>query len=142
MQGRINTTFGTYQADLFESGLVAEIGANAFAVWCAIKAHSDFNNGVSWPSIRRLMRQTGLASATVQRALSGLEKSYLLRSTVKGQRRYYVARERLDVKLGDRTLCTIVVDYVPKILRHRLTQIKAALESGEGKANVFCPFGQ
>ena len=51
MLGRINTTFGTYQADLFESGLVAQIGPNSFAVWAAIKAHADFQTGIAWPSV-------------------------------------------------------------------------------------------
>jgi hypothetical protein len=137
MQGQINTTFGTYQADLFESGLVAEIGTSAFVVWCAIKTHSDFNSGLSWPGIRRLMKLTGLASATVQKALSGLEDAHLLRSKVKGQRRYYVARERLDVKIGDCTLCTIVVDYLPKTLHERLKKIKAALQIGEVNPVAF-----
>lgn len=137
MQGQINTTFGTYQADLFESGLVAEIGGNAFVVWCAIKSHSDFNSGVCWPSIRRLASLTGLASVTVQRALSKLEASRLLRSTVKGQRRYYVARERLEVKLGERTLCTVVIDYVPKKLRQRLERIQASLQTGETDPTAF-----
>jgi len=130
MQGHINTTFGTYQTDLFESGLVAEIGTNAFAIWCAIKWHSDFNNGVSYPSIRRLMAKTGLASATVQKALKNLEEFHLLRSWVKNRKRYYVARERLDVKIGNRTLCTVVVDYIPATLRKQLHDIKSALETG------------
>jgi DNA-binding transcriptional MocR family regulator len=137
MQGRIDTTFGTYQRDLFESGLVAEIGPNAFAVWCLIKSHSDFNTGTCYPSFRRLMERTGLASATVQKAVACLEAAHLLRSERKGQRRYYVARERLDVKLGDRALCSIVIDYVPNSLRERLGRIKAALETGESDPEAF-----
>jgi len=92
MQGRINTSFATYQADLFESGLVAQIGVSSFAVWSAIKAHADYQTGMSWPSIRRLMDLTGLASATVQKCLKTLEASNLLRSEVKGKSRYYLAR--------------------------------------------------
>ncbi len=131
MQGRINTTFGTYQADLFESGLVAQIGVSAFAVWAAIKAHSDYQTGIAWPSIRRLMLLTGLASATVQKCLDTLEASHLLRSEVKNKRRYYVARERLDVSIGPRVLCTIVVDYVPSSMRDTLKRVKDALLTGK-----------
>ena len=40
---------------MFESGLVAEIGVNAYAVWNVIKAHADFETGVAWPGIRRLV---------------------------------------------------------------------------------------
>ena len=131
IQGRINTTFGTYQADLFESGLVAQIGVSAFAVWAAIKAHSDYQTGIAWPSIRRLMLLTGLASATVQKCLDTLEASHLLRSEVKNKRRYYVARERLDVSIGSRVLCTIVVDYVPSVMRDKLKRVKDALSTGK-----------
>lgn len=137
MQGRINTSFATYQADLFESGLVAHIGANSFAVWSAIKAHSDYQTGLSWPSIRRLMDLTGLASATVQKCLKILEASRLLRSEVKGKSRYYLARERLDISLGQRVICTVVVDYVPAQLRSKLAKVKAALEAGLDDPEAF-----
>ena len=131
IQGRIDTTFGTYQADLFESGLVAQIGPNSFAIWAAIKSHADFKDGVAWPSIRRLMLLTGLASATVQKCLDTLEASHLLRSEVKNKRRYYVARERLDVSIGSRVLCTVVVDYVPATMRETLKRVKDALVGGD-----------
>lgn len=137
MQGRINTSFATYQADLFESGLVAQIGANAFAVWSAIKAHADYQTGLSWPSIRRLMNLTGLASATVQKCLKTLEAAKLLRSEVKGKSRYYLARERLDISLGSVVVCTVVVDYVPSQLRNKLAKVKAALEAGEDNPEAF-----
>ena len=136
IQGRINTTFGTYQADLFESGLVAHIGVSAFAVWAAIKAQSDYQTGSAWPSIRRLMLLTGLASATVQKCLDTLEASHLLRSETKNKRRYYVARERLDVSIGSRVLCTIVVDYVPSVMRDKLKRVKDALSTG-GDPDAF-----
>jgi DNA-binding transcriptional MocR family regulator len=136
INGRISTTFGTYQADLFESGLVAQIGPNAFATWSAIKAHSDYQTGIAWPSIRRLMLLTGLASATVQKCLDTLEASHLLRSEVKNKRRYYVARERLDVAVGKRVLCTVVVDYVPATMRDTLKRVKNAIEN-DGDPEVF-----
>lgn len=137
MQGRINTSFATYQADLFESGLVAQIGANAFAVWSAIKAHADYQTGISWPSIRRLMELTGLASATVQKCLRTLEDAKLLRSEVKGRSRYYLARERLDISLGSRVLCTVVVDYVPARMRAQLAKVRDALEGGSKDPEAF-----
>lgn len=137
MQGRINTSFATYQADLFESGLVAQIGPNAFALWSAIKAHADYQTGLAYPSIRRLMELTGLASATVQKCLHTLEDHKLLRSEVKGRSRYYIARERLDISLGSRVLCTVVVDYVPAKLRAQVQAVKEALESGKDDPEVF-----
>jgi len=137
LQGRINTSFATYQSDLFESGLVAQIGTNAFGVWSAIKAHADYQTGLSWPSIRRLMELTGLASATVQKCLRTLEEAKLLRSETKGRSRYYLARERLDISLGSRVLCTVVVDYVPGKMRAQLAKVREALESGKDSQEAF-----
>lgn len=137
MQGHVDTSFTTQQRDLFESGLVAQIGVNAYAIWCAIKSHSDYQTGVSWPSVRRMMELTGLASATVQKALATLEAAKLLRSEVRSKRRYYIARERMDVRLGDRVLCTIVVDYVPAKMRQTLARVQNALKTGEQDADAF-----
>ena len=40
--GDIDTTYYTQQRDMFTSGLAADIGVSAFAVWHAIKWHADF----------------------------------------------------------------------------------------------------
>ena len=45
IRGDIDTTYHTQQRDMFASGLAAEIGVNAFAVWHAIKSHADFQTG-------------------------------------------------------------------------------------------------
>ena len=116
---------------------MAQIGPNAFALWSAIKAHADYQTGLAYPSIRRLMELTGLASATVQKCLHTLEDAKLLRSEVKGRSRYYIARERLDISLGSRVLCTVVVDYVPSKLRAQVQAVKEALESGKDDPEVF-----
>lgn len=55
----------------------------------------------------------------------------MLRSDVRNKRRYYVARERLDVSLGQRVLCTVVVDYVPASMRDRLAAVRNAIEGGD-----------
>jgi hypothetical protein len=132
LHGQLDTSFQTMQRDLFASGMVAQIGVNAFAIWQAIKAHADYQTGVCWPSIRRLMELTGLASATVQKALETLTEARLLRITKQGRRNNYVACERMDFRLGDILICTVIVDYVPAQLRETLPRIKSALE---GKAS-------
>lgn len=140
MKGQINSTFGTFQADMFESGLAAEVGANPFFVWLAIKAHADFQTGEAWPSIRRLAEITGISAMTVQRALEKLENARLLRVSKKGNQKTstrYVARERLDVKFGNQLLCSIVVDYVPAQIRKKLERIKGSLKTGEHDPDLF-----
>lgn len=141
MQGRIDTSFQTLQRDLFASGLAAKIGMNAFGVWLAIKSHADYNTGKAWPGMRRLSDLTGLSLGSIHRSVQILVDAHLLRveKPAKGGRRgqTYVACERMDVRLGDRILCTIVLDYVPATLRHSVNSIQQALLTGEGGAEVF-----
>lgn len=140
MEGRIDSTFGTFQRDMFESGLVSEIGANCFVIWIAIKTHADFNTGKAWPSIRRIAEITGLADKTVQKALKELQTAHLLKIVQTGNQRQstrYIARERLDVKLGNRLLCRIVMDYIPSQIKTNMHKIQETLKSGERNPEAF-----
>lgn len=140
MQGEIDTSFTTNQRDLFTSGMAAQIGMNAFGVWLAIKSHADFNDGEAWPGVRRLAEMTGLGIGTVSRTIQTLIEAKLLRVLESGKGHKssrYIARERLDVRLGSTVLCTIVVDYVPAILREKLDRIKSALVAGKPDPQAF-----
>lgn len=140
MEGKIDSTFGTFQRDMFESGLVSEIGANCFVIWTAIKTHADFNTGTAYPSIRRIASITGLADKTVQKALKDLQTHHLLKVIKTGNQRQstrYIARERLDVRLGNRLLCRIVLDYVPAKIRANMHKIQETLKTGERNPEAF-----
>ncbi len=134
-QGRIDSTFMTEQRDLFASGVVAEIGVNAYAVWHAIKHHADFETGQAFPGMSRLSELTGLAKSGVHTAVKRLESAHMLRivrkSAGKNRGQTYIARERLSIRLGSRVICVIVVDYVPAKLRGTLSKIEEALTSGK-----------
>jgi len=141
VQGDIDTTYHTQQRDMFASGLAAEIGVNAFAVWHAIKSHADFQTGVVWPGIRRLMLLTGLSTDPVQAAIKKLVDNHLLRVSKRGQKNIYVARERMDVRVGDLVICTIAIDFVPSTMRERLAKlISAALVSSGARLSKSCSY--
>ncbi|HUW27602.1 MAG TPA: hypothetical protein VMV97_03230 [Sulfuriferula sp.] len=135
MEGKIDSTFTTAQRDLFASGLVAEIGVNAFGVWSAIKYYADYKTGEADPGMRELGKKLGLSKDTVARAVGVLRQAHLVRIVKKGvfkrKGQTYIARERLAVRLGERTLCFVVVDYVPADLRVRIRRIRESLETGE-----------
>lgn len=140
LQGKIDSSFQTEQRDLFASGIVAEIGVNAYAVWSAIKYHADFDTGEAWPGMRRLGELVGLSKSAVDRAVDALEKAQMVRvirghGKRKGQT--YIARERMAVRIGERVLCTIVLDYVPSKLRGRIKELEAALSSSKASPEVF-----
>lgn len=142
MQGHIDTSFQTLQRDLFASGLAAKIGMNAFGVWLAIKAHADYNTGQAWPGMRRLSQLTGLSLGAVSNSVRSLVDARLLRvvQVAKGKSRRgntYVARERMDVRLGRSVICTIVLDYVPATLRTKLKEIDAGLKEGKPESEFL-----
>ena len=138
IQGDVDTTYQTDQRDMFASGLVAQIGANALTVWMAIKSHADFRTGEARPGVRRLMKVTGLASATVQKGLATLLDAHLLRIAKKrGQQHVYIARERMDVRVGSQVICSIAIDYVPFSMRERLTMLKAASDGDAGAQEIW-----
>ena len=140
VQGDIDTTYYTQQRDIFTSGLAAEIGIAAFTVWHAIKWHADFNTGESYPGIKRIAEITGTAPSTVQIALKVLVEKHLLRIRKAGRKNIYVARERIDVRVGNRVIATVVVDFVPDQMRERLAKLKAAgagdIDAGDVWAQV------
>lgn len=141
MKSKIDTTFQTMQRDLFASGIAAQIGMSAFGLWQAIKSHADFETGEAEPGIRRLAEMTGMGKSTVSECVRILEKHKMLRVIAKGkgkQGSLYIARERLDIRLGSRVLCTIVVDYVPFHIGARLKEIGDAVnERGQVDADAL-----
>lgn len=140
MEGSIDSSFTTEQRDLFASGMIAEIGVNAYAVWHAIKFYADFNTGESFPGMRTLGVKLGLSAMTVQRATERLIDAKMLRivkpaSKRKGQT--YIAREKMAIRIGNTVICTIVVDYVPTNLRQKINRIEQALQTGEHDAEAW-----
>ena len=140
IEGNIDSSFTTEQRDLFASGIVAEIGVNAYAVWSAIKFYADYNTGHAWPGMRKIGEKLGLSAATVKRAIDQLEKSKMVRIVAESTRRKgqtYIARERMCIRLGNRVLCTIVIDYVPGTLRGKINRLENALTTGEADPEAF-----
>lgn len=140
MDGQIDSSFTTEQRDLFASGIVAEIGVNAYAVWSAIKFYADYNTGHAWPGMRKIGEKLGISAQTVMRAIESLERAHLVRVVqghTKRRGQTYIARERMCVRLGSRVLCTIVFDYVPNTLRGKIRRIEEALKTGENDPEAF-----
>ncbi|WP_298236012.1 hypothetical protein [uncultured Azohydromonas sp.] len=132
IRGDIDTTYLTQQRDAFASGLVAKVGPNAYSVWMAIKSHADWNTGEAWCGVRRIAEMAGMSPMTAQRAIKALLSEHLLRVVRKdGQKVIYIARERMDVRLGAIKVATIAIDYVPNSMRERLAEMKERASRGE-----------
>ena len=137
---KIDGSFTTEQRDLFASGIVAEIGVVAYAVWSAIKTYADYNTGHAWPGMRKLGEKLGISAATVKRAIDQLQAFHMVRivaASTKRKGQTYIARERLAIRTGDTLLCTIVIDYVPSTLRGKINRLESALDTGKGDPEAF-----
>lgn len=140
MNGKIDASFTTEQRDMFASGIVAEIGVNAYAVWHGIKFYADFNTGEAFPGMRALGSKIGLSKDSVNRAIERLIAAKMVRITkahTKRRGQTYIARERMSVTIGSTTLCTIVIDYIPEKLRGTIKRLGQAIESGKNDPEAF-----
>ena len=128
--GKIDSSFQTEQRDLFASGVVAEIGVNAYAVWSAIKYHADYSTGK--PSgneaTRRACRSIEERSRQGCRRAGGKQHA-TSRQEGKRTRTDIRSAKRMSVRIGSRVICTIVMDYVPSKLRSQLEALEKELES-------------
>ena len=74
----------------------------------------------------------GCCTPWMQRCVRSLEDARLLRTAPRGRGRSYIARERLDVRIGDAVVASVLVDYVPARVRENLIGIEQALDGGKG----------
>lgn len=140
LRATVDTSFTTMRRDMFTSGLAAQIGGNAFIVWCAIKYFADYSTGKAWPGMRAIAEKVGLSLGSVKNAIDTLEEAKLVRviqthNRTRGQT--YVATERLLVTVGNTVLCTIVLDYVPSHLPSTLQAIEQAIKEGKPHPKAF-----
>lgn len=114
---------------MFVQGTVAEIGGTAFTVYCAIKAHTDFNTGDSFPSQKLLAEQTSFSERQIIKSLKVLEQHGLLEKTKEQKHNVYRLKERLVI---DKT--TVATwDYLPATLKKARQELKNFALTGELK---------
>lgn len=111
--GELRCNYFTSSNDLYASGLAACLRPAAVSVWEAIKSHSNFSTGRSYPSIRRLAEVCGIGKGSVEKAIRLLEEFHLLRVERKPRRNYYYPREMVFVWKDRKVVAAVSVQYVP-----------------------------
>ena len=113
---------------MFKQGTVAKIGVYAWAVYTCIKAHADFNDGLSLPTRKQLSEETGLSERQVQRALKILEDEGLLTKSKEWKRNVYRLKEKL---VDNQTVITW--DHLPSALKKARQELQNFLLTGNSK---------
>jgi DNA-binding transcriptional regulator YhcF (GntR family) len=107
---------------------VAEIGCSAFTLYCAIKAHADFHDGVSIPSQKDLATQTGLSERQIRSSLKVLEKHGLLEKKREWKHNVYQLREKIILEGAVATWT-----YLPSSLKAARHELQNFLLTGDAK---------
>jgi DNA-binding transcriptional ArsR family regulator len=123
---------------MFSNGDVATMGPSAFACYCAIKMHTSFNTGESFPGHETIAKLAGVSEATIKRHLGTLVKLGYVTITKKGRKNYYKLREKIAVKdEHGRPAAVATWDYVPSSVQAAVADLKNVLVTGKiGEAKM------
>lgn len=117
---------------MFSNGDVAKLGASAFTLYCAIKAHTSFQTGESFPSHKRLIQLTGLSEATVKRALAELGEAEYVNVEKRGRKNFYTLREKVIIQDGHgRPAAVATWDYLPGSVQAAVADLRNVLVTGD-----------
>jgi DNA-binding transcriptional regulator YhcF (GntR family) len=121
--------FATFR-NMFLSGTVAKIGTTAYGVYSCIKAHADFNDGLSIPSQKDIAEQTGHSERQVQLSLKVLEREGLIVKSKEWKRNVYRLKEK--IVLDDQNT-VITWDHLPAVLKKARQELHNYLQTGDAK---------
>ena len=116
---------------MIDQGDVARIGPHAFTVYAVIKAHANFDHGLSNPGIQRISEQSGVSQAQVKRALVVLEKAGFIAKKKFGRSNHYTLREKVQVTQAGLPHKVVTWDYVPNLAHQTVTDLKKAMSAGD-----------
>jgi DNA-binding transcriptional ArsR family regulator len=125
------TWFHIFRA-MIENGDMAKMRPNAFAVYCVIKAHTNFSTGRSFPSLELIAEKTGISLAQVKRELKTLEEMDYVTKEKRGRSNLYQLREKVEIqdKYG-RPQAVATWDYLPSGVQAAIADLKNVMVTGD-----------
>lgn len=125
------TWFHIFKA-MISNGDIAAMGPYAFTIYCIIKAHTNFNTGVSFPSIDLIAEKTGISLAQIKRELKTLEEMGYVTKEKQGRSNLYQLREKLEIQDAQGQPHGVATwDYLPGGVQAAVAELKKMMVSGE-----------
>lgn len=130
----------TYWFHIFQAMVeheLANLGPDAFAVYCVIKSHCNLHTGVSIPSIETIARKAGISSRHVMRQIRKLEdEGYVSKSRPRKHNEYRLT-EKIVIADGkgrrhgyaEWRYRPLQIENTVKELKSRLLDIQTAARS-------------
>jgi len=117
---------------MIANGDMTKMGPFAFAVYCVIKAHTNFSTGDSFPGQELVAEKTGISLAQVKRALKTLEDMDYLTKEKQGRSNHYQLREKVEIQdAHGRPQAVATWDYLPSGVQAAIADLKNVMVSGE-----------
>lgn len=129
---RAETTWFHLFRTMFSQGDVAKMGPYAFTVYCAIKAHANFNTGEAFPGIPLIAQLTGISKSQVKRTLDVLDELGYLSIDRSHRKNHYTLREKIAIEDADGHPTAIATwDYLPLTVQEAMNDLRNVLVTGD-----------
>lgn len=118
--------------ELIKTKTWAKMSAPAKALYPTIKAFTNWKDGRSFPSIDTLEEYSGLARASVIKALVELEGlGYITSTKAPGKKTIYKLIEKFEIQGPDgRPVASASFDYLPGIIQDATVELKNYVAKG------------
>ncbi|WP_306480812.1 helix-turn-helix domain-containing protein [Limnobacter sp.] len=118
-------------ASMIDNNEIADMGTQAFAVYCVIKRHTGYASGDSFPGIELIAQRCGLCQRQVMREISELvARGYIAKRKI-GRRNCYEINEKLSVITADGEKAMANFQYIPSLAQQCVREINTLLTSNE-----------
>ncbi len=118
--------------ELIRNKTWAKLSSNSRSLYPVIKAYANHKNGEAFPSINTLQEFSGLARASVMKALKELEtEGLLVKSGAAGRHNNYSLIEKFEVTdLDGRPTASVSFDYMPALVGDAVAELKNFMAKG------------
>lgn len=111
---------------------IAEMGVNAWAVYCVLKAYTQLDTGRTWPSQDKIANHIGASVDTVARATDRLIELGIVEKRRVGRHNEYSLIEQIPLRgRQDEIVAFGERDYAPLGFKRFLDELKAFAKTGE-----------
>ena len=118
--------------ELIRNGTWARLSTAATKLYPVIKAYANHKSGEAFPSIETLKEFSGMAGASVIKALKELEAEGLLaKSGAAGRHNNYSLIEKFEVTDSEgRPAASVTFDYMPALVGDAVAELKNFMAKG------------
>lgn len=123
------------------NGQLRDIGPNAWAAYCVIKAHTALDSGESWPSMDTIAKLIGVSKPTAERAVKTLiDDGIVERGRKKGRSGTFKIRESVPMTLQGEVIAKGERAYSPLGFQDFITELqryaKHGIEPSDGRISI------